>query len=372
MRWFVCAFLILAFPKTIATADGPQAPPQIPTNPYQPYAPAPQPYPAAPQAVAPPYAPPQSPLNPPPLPVNPYDHAANAGVSDKHNHLLQAAEHLEAAGLTDDAVRIRQQADRLRDRLLADKLAELEKLKREIQALRQAQQRANQILVKVKAIELSRSKLRELGFDCHLGGNNSASAWQAILGMDGKDEASRETLRLGCDERQGVAALLKALQQENLVKVLAEPSLVTVNGRPATYATGGEIATPRDQRGEVRYRTFGTEVHLLPILQEDGRLKLEIRARVAHLDPSLDVVVDGNAVPGIRAVEVDTGLEMRFGQTAVIAGLTQQRQTRQVDEKTHAESIVQSEVETIFLVTPELVEAMGPVAAESPPTTLPH
>ena len=53
-------------------------------------------------------------------------------------------------------------------------------------------------------------------------------------------------------------------------------------------------------------------------------MRLEVRPQVSELDPTLSVTINGTTVPGFRVRKVDTGVELKFGQTLAIAGLLQQ------------------------------------------------
>ena len=77
----------------------------------------------------------------------------------KIENLLKAAEHLEAAGLKDDAQRIRRLADHER----AAAAAEIEALRAEVEQLRALTSTPQPILLHVRVFQLSRTKLRGLG-----------------------------------------------------------------------------------------------------------------------------------------------------------------------------------------------------------------
>ena len=64
----------------------------------------------------------------------------------------------------------------------------------------------------------------------------------------------------------------------------------------------------------------------MPIVLGNGGVRLEVRPRVSEIDPTLER--HRSPAPPCRASamrEVDTGVEMKFGQTLAIAGLLQQR-----------------------------------------------
>jgi Flp pilus assembly secretin CpaC len=60
-------------------------------------------------------------------------------------------------------------------------------------------------------------------------------------------------------------------------------------------------------------------------------VKCEIHARFSKLDPKLGITVNGAQVLGFRTREIHGGVEVPFGQTAVMAGLLQHRMRKPRD-----------------------------------------
>ncbi len=237
----------------------------------------------------------------------------------------------------------------------------------------------------VKVMEVSRTKLRTMGFDfAHLSGSDMIRSGVSglLLGVD-VDMNTRvatpvtsgnQTLTTGIvDGGSSFFGVLEALRQDNLVKILAEPTLVTVSGRPARFISGGEQPVPVPQAlgvTTIEYKPWGTIVDFVPIVLGNGRIRLEIRAKVSEPDASQTIVVNNRTVDGYRTREIDTGVEMRAGQTLAIAGLVQTRVEsenkgipwlselpylgvpfRRVNER-------YNEIELVIMVTPELVDSM--------------
>jgi pilus assembly protein CpaC len=251
-----------------------------------------------------------------------------------------------------------------------------------------------QVLLHVKVMEVSRTKLRNLGFDfAKLTGNNLfASGASALLlsvdpqtagnglitnaGGHGVLTSTAETVGFRVVEGGGAFfGVLEALRQDSLMKIMAEPTIVAINGRSSKFHVGGTFyivpqglaaAPPRDI-------DFGTTLEFVPIVLGNGRIHLEVRPEVSEVDQSLNV----GGIPGTRKRSVDTAVEMEAGQTLAIAGLVQSREEAQnrglpwVSEVPYIGALFRrvhherNEVELLILVTPELVEAMD--AAEVPP-----
>ena len=238
---------------------------------------------------------------------------------------------------------------------------------------------AQQVLLKVKVMEVQRTKLRNAGFDFDLSGTSgflTSSASGILTAIDRTENtftAPRSTVVFDIiDGNTQFLGVLEALQQNNLVKTLADPTLVTVSGRPASFNSGGEIFFQVNNGvsgSTVESEKFGTLVHFVPIVLGDGRIRLEVRPTISELDDSAPI---GGEIFRTKVSEVDTGVEMRAGQTLAIAGLIQTRIKSQHRGLPYISDIPYlgvpfrrvseeaEEVELLILVTPEFGEAMDP------------
>ena len=242
------------------------------------------------------------------------------------------------------------------------------------------------IMLQTQVMEVSRTKLNQLGIDWTLGFGNDGitQSVSGIVGFDpitGAVQAAGDTVRFGViDNGNQFGGFLKMLRQKNLAKVMADPTVVAIDGRPASFNSGGEfpILVPAGlgQVG-IEMREFGTRLDFVAKVRGDNRIWLEVRPTISEIDPGRSVTLAGNSVPGIRSRFVDTAVELRAGQTLALAGLLQIR--------TESESIglpvladipylgalfrtnreVQNEVELLILVTPNFASAMDP--SEVPP-----
>ena len=171
--------------------------------------------------------------------------------------------------------------------------------------------------------------------------------------------------------------VMNALRQDGLAKVLSEPDLVAISGRPAHFNVGGQyyyqlnggITGP-----STSYVNYGTIVDVVPIIMGNGRIRLEVRAEVSEIDKSLTVV---GGPPSLKTRMVETGVEMKAGQTLAIAGLVQNTVESQnaglpwisevpyigVPFRSVNEQI--NEIESLIMVTPELVDPLD--ANQVPP-----
>ena len=242
-----------------------------------------------------------------------------------------------------------------------------------------------QVLLHIKVMEVSRTKLRALGFDFSkvTGSNIVASSVSGVLAAGSAAAASglgtgRETFRFNIvDGSNAFYGLMEALREDGLMKILAEPTLVTVSGRPAFFQVGGEVPTLVPQSLgtiSVEYKKYGTQVDFVPIVLGNDEIRLEVRPRVSDIDTGRSVEYQGYTIYAFKTREVDTGVEMKAGQTLAIAGLVQNRleSSRRgipwVGELPYLGAMFrkmqeqQNEIELLILVTPEVVDAIDPHA----------
>ena len=112
-----------------------------------------------------------------------------------------------------------------------------------------------QVLLHVKIMEVSRTKLRRLGFDfakhqrqqlLHLAGERPDR-----LGHRRVDQPPAARRRSSSTSPTAPAAffgVLDALRQDGLAKILAEPNLVAISGRPAHFRVGGQYLLSTQRR----------------------------------------------------------------------------------------------------------------------------
>jgi pilus assembly protein CpaC len=243
-----------------------------------------------------------------------------------------------------------------------------------------------QVMLKVKVMEVSRTKLRKMGVDFGVFGSSggfvssvsdlisaSTSSPGSIAGAGGPGGSIDFGVVDGSD---GFFAVIDAMQRNGVSKILADPTLTAISGRPASFLVGGEVPIPVPQGNSgqitIEFRKFGTQVDFVPIVLGNGRIRLEVRPVLSELDFSIGVPIGTAVVPGLKSRSVDTGVEMNAGQTLALAGLIQEKieashqglpylsdipivgvPFRKVSEQVN-------EVESLVLVTPDFVEAMDP------------
>jgi len=130
-----------------------------------------------------------------------------------------------------------------------------------------------------------------------------------------------------------LGAIIKALEQKNLLQILAEPNLIAVNGKEASFLAGGEFPFPVVQPGQgfvsvtIQFKEFGVRLKFTPVITPNGNIHLHVAPEVSTLDFANALTLQGFVVPAISTRRADTEFEMQDGQSFVIAGLMDNRVT---------------------------------------------
>lgn len=238
------------------------------------------------------------------------------------------------------------------------------------------------VMLHTQVMEVSRTKLRELGVDWASSWNDDfvVSSISGLIapGGTGPDitSAARETVRYGIiTENNSFFAFIRALKQNNMAKVLADPTVVAIDGRPASFNSGGEfpILVPAGMgQVAVEFREYGTRLDFVAKVRGDGRIALEVRPTISEIDPGRSVTLGGTSIPGIRSRFVETGVELKAGETLALAGLLQMRTESETVGLPWLSDIpylgaffrrnreIQNEVELLIMVTPHFAGPMHP------------
>ena len=130
-----------------------------------------------------------------------------------------------------------------------------------------------------------------------------------------------------------IGAVIKALQQKNLLQILAEPNLIAVNGKEASFLAGGEFPFPIVQPGQgftavtIQFREFGVKLKFTPVIMPNNNIHLQVVPEVSQLDFTNALTISGFTVPALSTRRAQTEFELQDGQSFVIAGLMDNRVT---------------------------------------------
>lgn len=195
---------------------------------------------------------------------------------------------------------------------------------------------SNQVLLRVRFAEVSRSALQELGISLFSDGNNNfngrtttqqfaAPFFDQAQPDQGKNLVFSDYLNLYVfDLKNQIGAVVKAMQTKGVFQSLAEPNLIALNGKEASFLAGGEFPYPVPtglNQIAIHFKEFGVRLKFTPTVLGGDLINLKLAPEVSSLDFNNAVVIEGFRVPALTSRRADTEIELRDGQTFAIAGL---------------------------------------------------
>lgn len=180
----------------------------------------------------------------------------------------------------------------------------------------------------------------------------------------------------------GVGAVLNALATKGHAKVLAEPNLLVKSGQEGNFHAGSKIpysvllSTGGTATSSIVFENVGIKIKFKPEVMENGIISLKIDpAEVSSLSGTLAV----NGYPIIDTREVRTFVELKDGESLVLAGLLQEEAIKTMSKipllgdipilgalfRSTQDDI--KEKELVFFITPKIVKPTAPgIKAELP------
>ena len=181
------------------------------------------------------------------------------------------------------------------------------------------------------------------------------------------------------DWQNGTAYMIRALSNKGLAKLLAEPDLVVNSGETGVFKAGGaspileNSASGTNNSISVVYQDFGVILNFKPTVTESGLIRLKLDpAEVSSLDFANAVTISGFNIPALKKDSVSTSVDLREGESFVVAGLLKEDWTKSLQKfpilgdipilgmffrQQHMEK---DDRELVFLVTPKLVKPLAP------------
>jgi pilus assembly protein CpaC len=253
---------------------------------------------------------------------------------------------------------------------------------------------SQQVILQVRFAEVNRRALTELGASLFLtrpeaSGLSSTQQFPAPSIDKGAPGAADDLvfsdfLNLFFFHRSsGVGAVIKALKTRGFFQSLAEPNLIAYNGQEASFLAGGEIPVPVVQGNNgsvtVQYKEFGIRLTFRPTIAGDV-IRLKVRPEVSTLDFGNGITLSGFRIPALSTRRAETDVELRDGQSFVIAGLLDN-----LTQETSSEVPILSRLpiignffksksdrtertELMVLITPRLVQPLDPDEVPPLPT----
>jgi pilus assembly protein CpaC len=259
--------------------------------------------------------------------------------------------------------------------------------------------RSNQVLLRVRFAEVSRSALTELGVSFFTGptgirntlgrvttqqfpstqfqemewSKSSSDFGAPVDAASGKFTFSDFLNFFVLSEKYDLGLLLRALQTRGLFQSLAEPNLVAESGKEASFLAGGEFPIPIAQGSganigiSVQFKEFGVRLTFTPTVIGE-RVHLKVRPEVSVLDFNNAVVFSGFRIPALTTRRTETELELANGQTFAIAGLMNNSMTQTLAKVPgigdipilgylfRSKAARKDQTELVVMITPQILE----------------
>ena len=230
-----------------------------------------------------------------------------------------------------------------------------------------------QVQLKVRFLEATRSASRELGLGWAIQSDGFAIGVGASTLASGSTpfgEIVSQVLSGGLS----VDMVVQALEARGLARSLAEPNLVALSGQTSSFLAGGEFPVPvagDNDSVSVEFKKFGVGLDFTPTVAPNGLIHLNIKPEVSEIDYSAAVTINGITIPGLKVRRSDSTLELRDGQSFVIAGLL--TNSRSVSNNRvpwlgsvpvlgnlfRSTAYKRSETDLVIIVTPHIVDPLG-------------
>jgi len=251
--------------------------------------------------------------------------------------------------------------------------------------------RVKQVRLKVRIIEVDRSKLAQFGFNFFSAGSKNFTVGSTSTGQFSSTVTGNSTsATIGnplnfslYSSKLNIGMTLEDLATQNIAQILAEPTITSMSGQKASFLAGGQFPFPVVQASSsgaasvtLQFQPYGVKLDFTPKVNPDGTIDLKVNPEVSALDYSNAVTIAGYTVPAISTRKADTELVLESGQSFAISGLLDQRITDVMEhapgiasvpilgELFKSKSLNHSIGELIVIVTPTLVDPIAEAKAE--------
>lgn len=253
-----------------------------------------------------------------------------------------------------------------------------------------------EIMLEVRFAEVNRAAISQFGINFFSPGSNSFGP-RSTVGATGTQQFAFGQLQSLTTRSDGLldstefrfndllniflfradinlGAVIRALEQENVLQILAEPNLLTQSGKEANFLAGGEFPFPILQAGTtgnavtIQFKEFGVRLTFMPTLTADKKIHLKVRPEVSALDFANALTISGFLIPALSTRRVETEMELADGQSFAIAGLVDDRVAESAQKVPwlgdipilgklfRSRSTNKSKTELLVLVTPRVVK----------------
>lgn len=248
--------------------------------------------------------------------------------------------------------------------------------------------------MEVRMIEIGKNALDRLGVRWQSGSGTAYAIDGPAFGLIGDFKRSEAFKPGGAAEAAGfpvrprispfattaslvtsLTSMVDLLVQSGDAAVLAEPRLSCRSGGSARFVAGGELPIPvigANGSASVQFKEYGVRFEVSPTVNEQGVISASLQAEISSINPEVTV----REVPGLRKQSAATEVNLREGETLVIAGMVSNEISGSVDKIPglgdlpilgklfRSRRFQNRETELIVLITPRLHVEGGTYGAE--------
>lgn len=264
-----------------------------------------------------------------------------------------------------------------------------------------APQHTPQVRLKVRVVEIDRSRAEQLGFNFFSTGKNTFASGTGeypavsvmnttVTSANGTSTTSTGSPAQGLlsvsqllnlfyyNNSLGLGGAIQALENKQILQILAEPTITAVSGQTASFLSGGEFPFPVIQGASsgftsvtIQFRPYGVKLDFTPNVLPDGTIQMKVAPEVSALDYTNAVEISGYTIPALSTRRAQTEVELKSGQSFVISGLLDNRTTDLLQKVPgigdvpilgklfQSKSTTHSVDELAVIVTPTLVDPLS-------------
>ncbi|MBN2089297.1 pilus assembly protein N-terminal domain-containing protein [candidate division KSB1 bacterium] len=242
----------------------------------------------------------------------------------------------------------------------------------------------HQITLLVRFAEVNRNVLKEFGVDFLVKSLSLGSDKLDAGSYTGKVSSPANPLNLSENvsfflslPTQNISAIVKALEEKNLLTILAKPNLSAINGAEASFLAGGEFPIPiisgsaGMQSISIQFKEFGIRLKFIPTILDSELVNIKVGAEVSSLDFENGITLSGFRVPSLKTRRAETTVELKKEQYLIIGGLLSQEIIKTISKIPILGNIpvlgklftsarfVNNESELLIMVSPQIIKSLN-------------
>ncbi|HET9087939.1 MAG TPA: pilus assembly protein N-terminal domain-containing protein, partial [Acidobacteriaceae bacterium] len=160
---------------------------------------------------------------------------------------------------------------------------------------------SRQVQLKVRIVEVDRTRLDQFGLNLFSNGRNAGSVSTQQYNSVGSQQGANPGQTILSvsnplnfflyNSKLNLGLTLADLEAKNILQILAEPTLTAMSGHEANFLSGGEFPYPVIQGGAgnfasvtIMFQPYGVKVKFKPVVNADGSIDLKVSPEVSALD----------------------------------------------------------------------------------------